>query len=63
MSPWGNVDRDKYMTRKEAAEYLGVPFERMKPMLDRGALKGLQRGKVWYIERESAKNRKRQGGY
>lgn len=61
MTGWGNVDRDKYMTRLEAAEYLGVAFYRVKPMIDEGKLKGLQRGKVWYVERASAKALKERG--
>src|SRR3546814_5718573 len=41
----GSVDRGKYMTREEAAAYLGIPFERVKPLIDRGALKSVQRGR------------------
>jgi len=55
------VDRNKYMTRKEAAEYLGLTFERVKPLIDKGILKGLQRGHVWYVERESARRLKESG--
>ena len=51
----GSVDRSKYMTREEAATYLGIPFERVKPLIDRGALKGTQRGRWHYVERASAK--------
>lgn len=43
------------MTREEAAAYLGIPFERVKPLIDRGALKGTQRGRWHYVERSSAK--------
>lgn len=49
------------MSRKEAAEYLGIPFERVKPLIDNGKLKGLQRGKIWYVERASAKQLKERG--
>lgn len=55
------VDRKKYMSRAEAAEYLGIPFERVKPLIDKGILKGLQRGKMWYVERASAKALKNGG--
>lgn len=58
---WGNVDRSKYMTRQEAAAYLGIPFERVKPLINSGKLNGLQRGKVWYVERASAKALKDRG--
>ncbi len=43
------------MTREEAAAYLGIPFERVKPLIDRGALKSAQRGRWHYVERASAK--------
>lgn len=59
--PWGNVDRSKYMTREEAASYLGIPFYKVKPLIDKGKLKALQRGKVWYVERASAKRLKENG--
>lgn len=55
------IDRSKYMSRKEAAEELGIPFERVKPLIDNGKLRGLQRGKVWYVERESVKRLKQSG--
>lgn len=50
------VDRTKYMTRSEAAKLLGVPHERIAPLVAQGRLKALQRGHWLYIERESAKN-------
>ncbi len=52
----GSVDRGKYMTRTEAAKLLGVPQERIAPLVARGRLKGLWRGHWLYIERESANN-------
>lgn len=53
MSPWGTVDHNKYMSRADAVKALGIPFERIKPMIDRGQLEGYQRGKVWYVSRAS----------
>lgn len=58
---WGTADRDKYMTRAEAAKELGIPFERVKPLIDKEILKGLQRGKIWYVERASVKRLKERG--
>lgn len=59
MSPWSTVDHKKYMSRTEASEYLGMPWNRIKPLIDDGTLKGLQRGHAWYVERASARNLKR----
>ena len=53
------IDRTKYMTRREAARFLGVPFERIAPMVARGGLKGTWRGHWLYIERASAEEFKR----
>lgn len=58
---WGSVDRKKYMTRADAAAELGIPFERVKPLIDKGQLAGLQRGKVWYVERKSVEALKKRG--
>lgn len=58
---WGPVDRKKYMTRQEAAKELGIPFERVKPLIDKGKLTGLQRGKVWYVDRASVQTLKERG--
>lgn len=50
----GSIDRARYMTRKEAAAFLGVPFERIAPLVARGRLSGTWRGHWLYIERASA---------
>lgn len=59
MSPWGTVDRKKYMSRTEASEYLGMTWERITRLISEGKLVGLQRGHTWYVERASARNLKR----
>jgi excisionase family DNA binding protein len=61
--PWGSVDRDAYMTRQEAADYLGIPIYKVKPLIDSGTLKGLQRGRFWYVERASAEALKKRGNW
>lgn len=48
------IDRSVWLTREEAGALIGLPWERIKPLIDRGDLKGLQRGKRWYVERRSA---------
>lgn len=48
------IDRSVWMTREEAGALIGLPWERIKPLIDRGALKGLQRGRRWYVSRKSA---------
>jgi hypothetical protein len=52
------IDRSVWMTREEAGALIGLPWERIKPLIDRGTLKGLQRGKRWYVERRSAQTYK-----
>lgn len=61
MTDWGPVDRKKYMSRAEASVYLDIPPNRIKPLIDKGDLKGLQRGKFWYVERASAEALKKRG--
>lgn len=48
------IDRSVWLTREEAGALIGLPWERIKPLIDRGELTGLQRGKRWYVERRSA---------
>ena len=54
MTGQGSIDRTRYMTRREASAYLGVPFERLAPLVARGRLTGTRRGHWLYIERASA---------
>jgi hypothetical protein len=46
-------DPSKYVSRAEAAKMLGVPDNRILPMIKDGLLVGLQRGKWWYVSRDS----------
>ncbi len=57
----GSVDRTRYMTRTEAAAYLGLPFERLAPLVARKRLTGTWRGHWLYIERASAEKFKHAG--
>lgn len=57
-------DRDKYVSRQEASKILGIPSERILPMIRRGeVLEGLQRGKWWYVTRESIAAYQRMRGF
>lgn len=56
------IDRSVWMTREEAATFLGIPFNRLKPLIDRGVLKSTRRGSWFYVERASAKAYKERGG-
>lgn len=49
------VDRSVWMTREEAAAALHTNHQSIKPLIDSGDLKGLQRGHRWYVSRESVK--------
>jgi hypothetical protein len=49
-----DIDRSVWMPRAEAAQVLGIPSNWIKPLVDKGELRGLQRGKWLYIERASA---------
>lgn len=53
------IDRDVWMTREEAATALHTDHQSIKPLIDRGELKGLQRGRRWYVTRESVQAYKR----
>lgn len=58
-----DIDRRKYMTRTEAAIALGVGQGAVLPMWKQGRLRGIQRGKWLYIERESVEDFKRKRGF
>jgi hypothetical protein len=49
-----DIDRTVWMSRAEAAQVMGVSQNWIKPLVDQGEIKGLQRGKWLYIERKSA---------
>lgn len=49
-----DIDRTVWMSRAEAAQVMGVASNWIKPLVDQGEIKGLQRGKWLYIERASA---------
>lgn len=53
MTPFVGPDKAKWMSRTDASKALGLPWERIKPLIDKGQLKGLQRGHQWYVGRES----------
>lgn len=53
------IDRSVWMTREEAAAALGTQHRSIKPLIDSGDLKGLQRGRRWYVTRESVQAYKR----
>lgn len=53
------VDKAKYMTRSEAAAYLGITFDQVGPLLARGVLAGITRGHWQYVERLSAEKYKK----
>jgi hypothetical protein len=57
--PGSPFDRKKYMSRAEASQYLGMTWERITRLISERKLVGLQRGHVWYVERASARNLKR----
>lgn len=46
-------DPRKYVSRQEAARMLRVPDNRVLPLIRKGLLNGLQRGKWWYVSRDS----------
>lgn len=54
-----DIDRSVWMPRSEAAQVLGIPSNWIKALVDKGELRGLQRGKWLYIERASADTYKR----
>lgn len=53
MSPFVGPDKAKWLSRTEAGKALGLPWERIKPLIDKGELTGLQRGHQWYVDRAS----------
>lgn len=44
---------DEVMTAREAAEMIGVSYQRVRQMLVDGTLEGVKRAKVWLIPREN----------
>lgn len=52
------IDRSVWMTREEAATALHTDHQSIKPLIDRGALVGLQRGRRWYVSRKSVQEYK-----
>lgn len=53
-----HIDRSVWMTREEAATALHTDHQGIKPLIDRGALVGLQRGRRWYVSRKSVQEYK-----
>lgn len=56
-------DRSKYVSRQEAARILGIPPERILPLIRNGSLSGQQRGKWWYVSRESLNTFQQKRGF